>query len=134
MERVCMLKTRQIPQSDYVIYEKKADQAFQAMLVLSESKLWTPVGREAVFTCINITDALLARHKQLRNISKDHMSILKVMSLLPIKEASKQENRLRKVIVIKNLVDYENKDFTTKQAEDVMKNAERFYKWGKEHL
>ena len=39
-----------------------------------------------------------------------------------------------KVIAIKNLVDYENKDFTTKQAEDVMKNAERFYKWGKEHL
>jgi len=102
--------------------------------VLYNSELWTPLGREAVFTCINMADALLARHKQLRNMSKDHMSILKIMALLPMKDALNQINRLRKVIAIKNLVDYENKNFSKKQEEDVMKNAERFYNWGKEYL
>lgn len=129
-----MLKTREIPQADYRLYEQKADQAYEAMGVLYNSELWTPLGREAVFTCINMTDALLARHKQLRNMSKDHMSILKIMALLPMKDALNQINRLRKVIAIKNLVDYENKNFSKKQAEDVMKNAERFYNWGKEYL
>jgi len=129
-----MLKTREIPQADYRLYEQKADQAYEAMGVLYNSELWTPLGREAVFTCINMTDALLARHKQLRNMSKDHMSILKIMALLPMKDALNQINRLRKVIAIKNLVDYENKNFSKKQEEDVMKNAERFYNWGKEYL
>jgi len=129
-----MLKTREIPQADYRLYEQKAHQAYEAMGVLYNAELWTPLGREAVFTCINMADALLARHKQLRNMSKDHMSILKIMALLPMKDALNQINRLRKVIAIKNLVDYENKNFSKKQAEDVMKNAERFYNWGKEYL
>jgi len=130
-----MVKTREIYESDYKGYEKKSLQALQAMKLAYENELWTPVGREAVFTCINMTDALLAKHKRLRNISKDHMDVVKIVStLLPMKDSKNQANRLRKVIALKNLVDYESKDFTKKQASEAYKNAERFCEWGIKHL
>lgn len=130
-----MVKTREISQSEYLTYHKKSKQAFQAMKLAYDHKLWTPAGREAVFACINITDALLAKYNRLRNISKDHMDVIKIVSsLLPIRDASSQANRLRKIISIKNLVDYESKDFTEKQATEVYKNTERYFSWGETHL
>ena len=100
-----------------------------------ENNLWAPAGREAVFACINICDALLAKHKRLRNISKDHMDVVKIVStVLPMRDSKNQANKLRRVISMKNLVDYENKVFTQKQANEIYFTADRFYKWGMSHL
>ena len=75
-----MVRTREIDQQAYSIYKQKAEQAYLAMNLALENNLWAPAGREAVFACINICDALLAKHKRLRNISKDHMDVVKIVS------------------------------------------------------
>ena len=101
------------------------------MKLALENKLWTAAGREAVFVCINMSDALLAKHNGLRNISKDHMDVVKVVAtVLPMSDRKNQSNRLRKVIQMKNLIDYESREFSEKSANDIALQATRFYEWG----
>jgi len=130
-----MVKTKEIDKNSYIGYKKKARHAFEAMKLSLDNKLWTAAGREAVFVCINMSDALLALHKGLRNVSKDHMDVVKIISsLLPMADRKNQSNRLRKVIKLKNLIDYESRDFSEKSANEICQNATRFYNWGEEHL
>ena len=85
--------------------------------------------------CISMADALLAKHKGLRNVSKDHMDVVTIIgTLLPMRDCKNQANRLKKVIQLKNLVDYESRDFTETYAVDICRNATRFYEWGHTYL
>ena len=82
-----------------------------------------------------VTDALLAKHNGLRNISKDHMDVVKVVAtVLPMSDRKNQSNRLRKVIQMKNLIDYESREFSEKSANDIALQATRFYEWGNQYL
>ena len=130
-----MVNTKEIERNSYLVYQKKALHAFETMKWALENKQWPAAGREAVFTCISMSDALLAKHKKLRNVSKDHMDVVKVVStLLPMADRKNQANRLKKVIQLKNLVDYESRDFTEKHALTICQNATRFYEWGVQYL
>ena len=130
-----MVKTKEIDKGHYLGYKKKAEHAFNTMRWALENNQWTSAGREAVFVCINMSDALLAKHKGLRNVSKDHMDVVKVVgTILPMRDRKNQSNRLRKVIQLKNLIDYESKDFSEKSAEDICLHATRFYEWGDAYL
>ena len=130
-----MVKTKQIDKDSHLGYQKKAYHAFETMKLALEHKLWTAAGREAVFVCINMSDALLAKHNGLRNVSKDHMDVVKVVAtVLPMSDRKSQSNRLRKVIQMKNLIDYESKEFSEKSANEIALQATRFYDWGMKYL
>ena len=130
-----MVKTKQIDKDSHLGYQKKAYHAFETMKLALENKLWTAAGREAVFVCINMSDALLAKHNGLRNVSKDHMDVVKVVAtVLPMSDRKSQSNRLRKVIQMKNLIDYESKEFSEKSANEIALQATRFYDWGMKYL
>jgi hypothetical protein len=130
-----MVKTKQIDKNQFLGYEKKAYHAFETMKLALDNKLWTAAGREAVFVCINMTDALLAKHNGLRNVSKDHMDVVKVVAtILPMSDRKNQSHRLRKVIQMKNLIDYESREFSEKSANEIARQATRFYEWGCQHL
>ena len=128
---------KEIPKKDYGIYREKSKQAFEAMQIAFNNKLWAPSTREAVFTCINAVDALLAKFSGYRNMSKNHMDIVYIIEnskYIPIESAKKQSSRLRKIISQKNLADYENKAVTLKKASEIKLQAERFYAWAMEYL
>ena len=130
-----MVKTKPIDKDSYLGYQKKAYHAFETMKLALDNKLWTAAGRETVFVCINMSDALLAKHNGLRNISKDHMDVVKVVAtVLPMSDQKNQSNRLRKVIQMKNLIDYESREFSEKSANDIALQATRFYEWGNQYL
>jgi hypothetical protein len=102
-----------------------------------QNRLWAPAAREAVFCCINAADALLAKYSGFRNMSKNHMDIVEIVSngwLVPLDSAKIQANKLRKIIAQKNLADYENKVFNEKKAQQITHQADRFFSWAMEYL
>lgn len=128
---------KDIRKEDYKIYKEKSKDAHFAMHLSLKNELWGPSAREAVFACINAADALLAKYAGFRNMSKNHMDIVEIVSngkLIPINTAKNQANRLRKIIAQKNLVDYENKLFSKKKAQEIVEQADRFFSWAMEHL
>ena len=123
---------KKISRNDYLIYKEKAVQALKTMELAYNAKLWAASAREAVFACINSADALLAKYAGMRNMSKNHMDIVSLISdftKVPVDGGKNQANRLRKVIAQKNLVDYENKEFNFKKAEEIRFNAIKFFDW-----
>ena len=128
---------KKISRNDYLIYKEKAVQALKTMELAYNAKLWAASAREAVFACINSADALLAKYAGMRNISKNHMDVVDLISkgnYLKIESAKNQANRLRKVIAQKNLADYENKPFNEKKASDIRINATKFFDWAMDLL
>jgi hypothetical protein len=130
-------KTRETDTTEYVIYLKKAKEFYQTMYQAEKSSNWNAVGLTGVHAVISLIDALLVKHSGLRSSDDSHMKVvdLLISSLNnTIKDVTQRSQAARRVIAKKNIVAYENRDFTQKEAMDLIKHVERFYQWATQHL
>jgi len=51
-----------------------------------------------------------------------------------INETSTKNHFITSLLAKKNLIEYENRDFTQKEALDIIKLVDRFYRWVKDRL
>lgn len=123
-------KTRQLAKSEYIIYSRKAQEFYHTMLQAEKAGNWNAVGLNAVHCAISASDALLVKFTGKRSISDDHMVVIDLLlSSIKLPEIKEKANALRKIIAEKNLIEYENRDFTRKGAQGIIKRTERFYLW-----
>lgn len=128
-------KTRQLDKSEYVIYSRKAQEFYQTMFQAEKAGNWNAVGLNAVHCAISASDALLVKFSGKRSISDDHMVVIDLLlSNIKLSGLKEKANFLRRIIAEKNIIEYENRDFTRKDAQNIIKRTERFYHWAMEIL
>lgn len=128
-------KTVGIDKSQYLNYLKKAEEFYVSMLQAEKAEHWNSVGLNAVHCAISITDALLVKFSGIRSIGSDHMAVTDLIKQnLNIRGIDDKISTLRRILAKKSLIEYDSTVFTKNDAVDIMKQAERFYLWGKGEL
>ena len=65
----------------------------------------------------------------MRSISQDHLDVCDLVKQLPIKDSDEKSKQLRKVIIKKNVVQYESRSARKSDADEMVKVTTRFYQW-----
>lgn len=126
------ISSRSIARDKYTVYFKKAQDFYLTMQTALGNKNWNSVGLEAVHCVISSADAILAFHSGIRCTSQDHREVASLLrSEIKTPETIQNVKHLLKVINMKNLIEYEARNFREKEAREIVKHTERFFNWVK---
>ena len=129
------IKFRRIDKEKYKIYLKKANDFYETMLRAYQKDNWNSVGLEGVHCAISAVDALMIYRKGMRCASEDHKDSVEFFEQnIDSPEDKNYASQFRRIISKKNLVEYEDRNFTAKEAEEILKRAERFLNWVREQI
>ncbi|MBU0478866.1 hypothetical protein KKC91_09910 [bacterium] len=124
------INTKGIQRSEYKTYLKKASEFYDTMLQAKERGKGNAVGLNAVHCAISSADTMLVFYAGIRSINADHRSVIDLLSSsVNLPEVKSKCGTLRKILAKKNIIEYENRDFTQKEALEILKLTERFYTW-----
>ncbi len=123
------LKAVNVEKNDYKIFLKKAKDFYEVMLNARDTGNWTAVGLNAVHCTISCCDAILTFHLGIRSASEGHMQAVDLLMRLPQNLEDGEANTFKRIIAQKNLIAYEDREFRQAEAIDILKLAERFYRW-----
>jgi HEPN domain-containing protein len=112
-------------------YFKKATDNYEQMVLAIEAGNHNAAGTLAVQCAISSADALCVFEKGIRSLSQDHFDVCELIESLPIPEAKEKAKALRKVIARKNLIQYERRNLTPSEAQEIVKLTSRLYHWVK---
>lgn len=126
---------KSIPKSEYKDYLKKAEEFFSTMQDCFINNRWNSACLEAVHAIICANDALTIWAKGIKCASPRHEdAVVLLQSLTELKGVKENATHLLRVIRKKSAVEYEGRGFSRKEAEDIVKHAERFLQWVKSIL
>lgn len=129
------IKFRKVERNNYKLYLKKASDFYETMLSAYMKGNWNSVGLEAIHCAISAADALMVCAKGMRCASEDHNDSVEFLEQnFENTEIKKHLAQFRAIISKKNLVEYEGRNFIEKEAEEILKRAERFLNWIKEQV
>lgn len=123
------LKTVNVAKNDYKIFLGKARDFYEVMRNARDTENWTAVGLNAVHCAISCCDTLLTFHLGIRSSGEDHMQAVDLLLRLPPAIEEGEVHTFKRIIVKKNLIAYECREFRQTEAMDILKLAERFYRW-----
>lgn len=124
-----------VDKAKYNIYKKKSQDFYEGMLLAYTKRNWHSVGLEAIHCTISVTDAILVYKNGIRCISSDHRAVISLMvEHIKDENIKKYADVFLKIINMKNLVEYEDRLFTEKEAQEILKRAERYYQWAMQFL
>jgi len=124
------IKKKAVERSKYKTYLKKADEFYDTMLHAKEMRRWNAMGLNAVHCAISSSDAMLVFYSGIRSASDEHLALIDLLSTsVKLPEAKSKSETLRKILVKKSIIEYEARDFTQKEALELLKLTERFYRW-----
>lgn len=122
-------KVREESKSASADYLKKAADNYDQMLIAFHASNWNAAATLAVQCAISSADAICVYEKGIRSISQDHLDVCDLVANLPIGEADEKAKQLRKVIIRKNMVQYESRNVRKSDADEMVKCTTRFYQW-----
>lgn len=124
------IKTTSVPKSDYLNYLKKAEEFLSTMQDSLIKEKWNSAGLNAIHSAISASDAVLVCLHGRRSTSPKHDDLIRLFStLVKHKDAEQNINHLRKLIAMKNIVEYGQKLISQSEAITLSKHAERFFEW-----
>lgn len=124
------IKTKAIERREYKTYLKKASEFYDMMLQAKKRGKWNAVGLNAVHCAISSSDAMFVFYAGIRSISDDHLAVIDLLSnSIKLPDVKSKRETLRKILVQKSIIEYEDRDFTQKEALEILKLTERFYSW-----
>jgi len=88
----------------------------------------------AVQCAIPSADAICVFEKGIRSVSQDHLDVCDLVAQLPFKDAGERAKQIRKVIMRKNMVQYESRSVHKSDADDMVKVTARVYQWVRETI
>jgi len=123
-------KTKAIERNEYKVYLKKAGEFYETMLKAKEMEKWNAVGLNAVHCAISASDAMLVFYAGIRSTGDDHISAVDLLShSVELSDIKSKCETLRKILVKKSIIEYEDRDFSQAEALEILKLTERFYNW-----
>lgn len=128
------MKTRQVPQSHYRTYLKKAGEFLDAMNAALNSGGWDAAGLNAAHCAISATDALLVQRAGLRSAGESHAEAVELFERYWGSEQDGKAGSLRKILACKHLAAYEDREMIESEAREVAKITQRFFEWAQSRL
>jgi hypothetical protein len=110
-------------------YFNKAEDNHTAMLSAYAAKHINAAGTLALQCAISSADALCVYFKGVRSVSGDDFDICEIIASISLPEAKDYAAVLRKIIGRKNLIQYERRTVSPKEAEEIVKASSRFFQW-----
>lgn len=124
------IKTRAVERSEYRTYLKKASEFYDLMYEAQRLEKWNGLGLNAVHCAISSTDAILVFYAGIRSVDDNHLSVVTLLSnSVKLPDIDSKRETLRKILVKKSIIEYEDRDFSQKEALEIVKLTERFYRW-----
>jgi len=127
-------KVKQEDKSAASGYLKKASDNYDQMLAAFHASNWNAAATLAVQCAISSADAICVHEKQVRSISQDHLDVCDLVAQLSFKDAGEKAKQIRKVIMRKNMVQYESRSVRKFDADDMVKITTRVYQWVRETI
>ena len=132
---IAKFKVGKTSKEDYEKFLKKADEFCEMMHQSLTKEKWNAAGLNAIHTGISANDAVLTFYFGLRSISPKHDDAVKLLiSMMKREDTGTNAKRLRYIISMKNIVEYDGRLLSKREAESLAKNAERFLAWVKSLL
>jgi len=113
-------------------YLKKAADNYEQMLAAFHASNWNAAATLAVQCAISLADTICVYEKGMRSISQDHLDVCDLVAGLSLAGAKEKSKQLRKIIVRKNLVQYECRSVHKAEADEMVKVTARIYQWVRE--
>lgn len=124
-----------VSKSEYRNYLKKAQEFYATMQDCFINGRWTSSALEAIHAAICANDALTIFARGIKCSSPRHEDAVSLLgSLAELEGAKANSGHLLRIIKKKNIVEYEGRSFTQKEAEEITKHTERFLDWVKSLL
>ncbi|HDY76074.1 MAG TPA: HEPN domain-containing protein [Candidatus Marinimicrobia bacterium] len=127
-------KVKQEDKSAASGYLKKASDNYDQMLTAFHASNWNAAATLAVQCAISSADAICVHEKGVRSISQNHLDVCTLVAQLPIKGADEKAKQIRKVIIRKNMVQYESRSARKSDVDDMVKVTTRVYQWIRETM
>ncbi|MBI4393497.1 MAG: hypothetical protein HY556_06845 [Euryarchaeota archaeon] len=83
---------------------------------------------------ISTADALTTFYLGERSRSQDHGDAAQLLRRIPVTGIEEHADKALEVIRVKNVVEYEAREFEETEATATMKKALRFHEWGRQQL
>lgn len=123
------IPTEEISKNLFSIYLEKAEEFYKLMQIAEEQNLWNGVGLNAVHCAISACDALSTFYLGERSRSQKHEDAIVLLERVPLKDMAGKTRQLTSILAIKNLVEYEARDFYKEDARKIITQTERLYEW-----
>jgi HEPN domain-containing protein len=111
-------------------YLAKAEEVFRSALDNAASRRWNAAALSAIHAGIAAADAVLVLERGIRSVSQRHEDVLDLLAGSGTGRSSALAY-LRRILARKNVVEYESRLFTQREAEEVVQHAERFLGWAR---
>jgi hypothetical protein len=128
------IHTEEIRKNLFAVYLEKAEEFYRLMIMAEDQELWNGVGLNAVHCAISACDALTTFYLGERSRSQKHGDVLILLERIPLEEIREKSRQVTSILAIKNLVEYEARDFYREDAKKIIVQTERLYKWVKNKL
>ncbi|HLD96727.1 MAG TPA: HEPN domain-containing protein [Candidatus Nanoarchaeia archaeon] len=113
---------------------RKAEECHTGMNAAFAAETWNMAVIAAVHCAISSADALTVKFLGVRNGGTRHESVVKLLNQLNLADIGKKNRQLLNLLRIKSTAEYEERLMSKSDAEDAVRDAERFHKWAKEVL
>lgn len=128
------VSTEKISKELFRTYLEKADEFYKLMKEAEHQELWNGVGLNAVHCAISSCDALTAFYLGERSRSQKHEDVTILLRRIELAEIPQKIKQVSSILAIKNLVEYEAREFRRNDALRIISQTERLYKWIKGEL
>ena len=124
-----MARTEVVPMSRYVVYLERAREFETQMNRAAAEGAWNSVGLLGVHCVISLCDALTIQRSGQRWSGQDHAGVVGMVGSLGLPDAGRAVRQISRVLEAKNRVEYESREFTEREAEEVRQGVSRVQSW-----
>ena len=131
-----MSKTRRVSKELHRNYLQKARENLEAAKESLEAGRWNAATINAVHSSISATDALTVFMLGVRHAGERHEDALALLQTLnlPKETLNSKSRQLSRLLSVKNASEYEERLIKEKEAEESVRDAERYYDWVEQYL
>lgn len=122
--------SRREERAAHVNYLAKAEEFLRAALDNAASRRWNAAALSAIHAGIAAADAVLVFERGMRGAGQRHEDVLDLL-VGPGADRSSALAHLRRILGRKNVVEYESRLFSQREAEDVVQHADHFLAWAR---
>jgi HEPN domain-containing protein len=122
------IKTQGVARNLYTNYLKRSDECFTAAKESLAKGDWNAAAICAIHSCISAGDALCIYFLGKRHAGPNHRDAVVLLDIIKSGniEVKNNANRLRKILGVKNMAEYEERLVRQSEAEKVLKDTEHF--------
>lgn len=129
-----MTRTRPVDKDLHKLYMEKASEFFSVMKFATQNELSIAAGLNGIHCVISCCDAITAFYLEKRSASTRHEDVIALLRKLSLKDIEIKIRQIMSILSVKNLVEYEAREFRDYEARKISTGVERVYNWAIEIL